>query len=40
MHDDPEEGDVEEEEEVRQGVSERDVEELVGRNNRDDCIVV
>ena len=25
MHDDPEEGDVEEEEEVRQGVSERDV---------------
>ena len=39
MHDDPEEGDVEECE-VCQGVGETNVEELVGGNNRDDCIVV
>ena len=39
MHDDLEGGAVEEEE-VCQGVGERNVQELVGGNNRDDCIVV
>ena len=39
MHIGPEEGGVKKEE-VCQGVSERNVEELVGGNNREDCIVV
>ena len=39
MHEDPEEGDIDVEE-VCHGVGEGDVVELVGGNNRDDCIVV
>ena len=39
MHEDPEGVDVEEEE-VCHGVCKRNVEKLVGGNNRDDCIVV